>query len=794
MVGKHPSPFFMLIVATTHEISTDGLGARVAALPGFAAARAAAERAGVQAYLVGGAVRDTLLGLPALQLDLVVEGDQGLLVEALGGPAQIYDRFETATVRTASGEVDVARARAESYPRPGALPEVRPATIAEDLDRRDFTVNALAVPLADPDLLVDPHRGVDDLGAGVLRILHDRSFVDDPTRALRAARYAARLGLEPEPRTMALLRETDLNTVSRDRVVGELAKLAEEDDPRAGLRAARRVGPGAPRPGRGRADRGGRGVAVAPAVAGDRAPAAGRDRGDRWRRRPRRRIGRRRRPARRRPRWRSPRGAQRGGAGPVARAAGAAWLDDYVERWRDVRLAITGEDLIAAGVPEGPRVGRGLDAALRAKLDGETAGRDDELRIALEAAGLLMPLPGHGMARARWRALARGRAARRPGGVLDPRSAGPAPAPFESLNLGLYTDDAEDAVRDQPRPPGGRARARRGRRAVRLPGPRRRRSNAASAPPSPNPFSEPDGARPAERDGQVTSNPALTPLVQVADCLPVALPASAAWRCCTAAGAGSRRASSPAGPRRSARPPRRSVPGSAPAATRSARRCWRRSRTSATGSPTGACSTCPRSRGGCSTAPGSTAVESSGLCTSCEPELFFSHRRDAGRTGRQAGLAWIDALSRSATSTPRRCAATSSGCASAAGRRSRSWPRPSTSSPEELERLAEAGVELVGENRLQDLEAKRELYGDRFAWDFIGNLQSRKVKRILPLVRLIHSVATDSVLEQLGRHGTPGHGDPRRGQRRRRGGRRAGSRPAALGEFIDRARRSGSAG
>jgi uncharacterized pyridoxal phosphate-containing UPF0001 family protein len=71
---------------------------------------------------------------------------------------------------------------------------------------------------------------------------------------------------------------------------------------------------------------------------------------------------------------------------------------------------------------------------------------------------------------------------------------------------------------------------------------------------------------------------------------------------------------------------------------------------------------------------------------------------------------------------------------------------------EEMGVLADAGVDLVGENRLQDLEAKRERWGDAFAWDFIGNLQSRKVKRILPLTRLIHSVATDSVLEQLGRH------------------------------------------
>jgi uncharacterized pyridoxal phosphate-containing UPF0001 family protein len=74
---------------------------------------------------------------------------------------------------------------------------------------------------------------------------------------------------------------------------------------------------------------------------------------------------------------------------------------------------------------------------------------------------------------------------------------------------------------------------------------------------------------------------------------------------------------------------------------------------------------------------------------------------------------------------------------------------------EEMETLAAAGIELVGENRLQDLEAKRELYGDRFTWDFIGNVQSRKLRRILPLVRLVHSVASDSALEQLGRHGGP---------------------------------------
>jgi uncharacterized pyridoxal phosphate-containing UPF0001 family protein len=106
--------------------------------------------------------------------------------------------------------------------------------------------------------------------------------------------------------------------------------------------------------------------------------------------------------------------------------------------------------------------------------------------------------------------------------------------------------------------------------------------------------------------------------------------------------------------------------------------------------------------------------------------------------------------------------------------------------PEELGRLAEAGVGLVGENRLQDLEAKRELYGDRFAWDFIGNLQSRKIKRIVPLVRLIHSVATDSALEQLGRHAGPDTEILVEVNIAAEEG-KGGVAPTALGEFIDRA-------
>ena len=127
------------------------------------------------------------------------------------------EHFLTGKLEAAGREIDVAQTRAESYPRPGALPEVRPATIDEDLARRDFTVNAMAYPLAEDGELLDPHGGLDDLRAGLLRVLHERSFIDDPTRALRAARYAARFGFELDKATASLLADTDLSTVSEDR-------------------------------------------------------------------------------------------------------------------------------------------------------------------------------------------------------------------------------------------------------------------------------------------------------------------------------------------------------------------------------------------------------------------------------------------------------------------------------------------------------------------------------------------------------------------------------------------------
>src|SRR3954468_5551441 len=159
-------------------------------------------------YVVGGAVRDALLGRTPHELDVLVEGDATAVArrppERLGGVATIHERFGTATVRGAGHAFDVVSARSERYPHPGALPDVTlGATVREDLARRDFTVNAIAVRVAD-GALVEHDGARADLEAGVLRVLHDGSFRDDPTRLLRGARYAARLGFAIEPHTDAL--------------------------------------------------------------------------------------------------------------------------------------------------------------------------------------------------------------------------------------------------------------------------------------------------------------------------------------------------------------------------------------------------------------------------------------------------------------------------------------------------------------------------------------------------------------------------------------------------------------
>ncbi|HEX6945350.1 MAG TPA: polya polymerase, partial [Casimicrobiaceae bacterium] len=196
-------------------------------------------------WLVGGAVRDLLLDRPVRDLDLAVEGDLEPLAAALGTVVEAHGRFGTAEIEVPGGAlVNLAVTRAESYPRPGALPVVRWAPIDADLARRDFTVNAIAVGLSATERgeVRAAEHAFEDLAAGVLRVLHDRSFADDPTRVLRMARYVSRLGFAPEPRTAALAERADLGAVSGDRVGNEVRLLLEEPDPVAALAEGARWG------------------------------------------------------------------------------------------------------------------------------------------------------------------------------------------------------------------------------------------------------------------------------------------------------------------------------------------------------------------------------------------------------------------------------------------------------------------------------------------------------------------------------------------------------------------------
>lgn len=225
------------------------------------AAGRAADRAGVGLYLVGGVVRD-LLRPPSRSrpptasgpdLDLVVDGDGPAFARRLaaerGGEAVVHERFLTATVRRPDGgRVDLAGARRETYPQPAALPRVAPGTLDDDARRRDFTVNALAVRLNAGSFgtLHDPCGGRADLARRVLRILHPRSFRDDPTRILRAARYSARCGLRLEAGTLRALR-AEVRAGGLDRLTGarlwrELERVLAEPDPEPALRKLREWG------------------------------------------------------------------------------------------------------------------------------------------------------------------------------------------------------------------------------------------------------------------------------------------------------------------------------------------------------------------------------------------------------------------------------------------------------------------------------------------------------------------------------------------------------------------------
>jgi tRNA nucleotidyltransferase (CCA-adding enzyme) len=401
---------------------------RLAALPRLRPVLDAVEavREGEGVYLVGGTVRDILLDEPGFDVDLAVEGDgvrfAEVLARRIGGRVRSHDAFGTAVVEHGDGErVDVVTARRERYEASAALPVVEPGTIADDLARRDFTINAMATSLGADDLgrVVDPFDGRADLEASTIRVLHDRSFVDDPTRIFRAIRYASRYGFALDEHTLELARGAiDGGLVARltpARLRDELVLLLDEPQAPASIRQLGEL----------RADR-----AIHPSVgAGDPAAelferlealrdeyrlaipswrlalaALARDLGDEARP------------------WLDALALRRQDAQAVAAAVSAGprlaeelreartpadvvalaepypedaplmalaladtpALRDYFGRLRDVRLEVDGTDLARLGLQESPRVGEVLAELRRRKLNGELDGRDSELAAARE--------------------------------------------------------------------------------------------------------------------------------------------------------------------------------------------------------------------------------------------------------------------------------------------------------------------------------------------------------------------------------------------------------------------------
>lgn len=431
------------------QASLDGTAviARLRELPGGRELLELAEsRADIE--LIGGAVRDLLLdahGTPR-ELDVVVSNDSvglaGVLAAELSrddrsGPdtptPHVHDRFGTATVEWPEGRVDIAERRSERYAHPGALPEVGPGTVEQDLARRDFTVNTISVRLGGPDRaeLRCADGALEDLAARRLRVLHDQSFLDDPTRLMRMARYAARLGFEPDEQTARLAEQAiaagALDTVSPARIGAELRLTLAEPEPVAALESLEQLGalsalheaieldaplaraalaelPEPPeawpdvlllasllRPGHSydstdyetrlrvlldsyefpaaERERAVRSAILAPRIA-ERLQSAHKPSEiyEMAHREPLEAVAL---------------------AAAIADGAGQGEAAEAARRWlselRYVELEIGGEDLIAAGVTRGPEIGRRLQRALMRKLDGGLDGtRESELRAALE--------------------------------------------------------------------------------------------------------------------------------------------------------------------------------------------------------------------------------------------------------------------------------------------------------------------------------------------------------------------------------------------------------------------------
>jgi tRNA nucleotidyltransferase (CCA-adding enzyme) len=198
-----------------------------------------AEQNGVTAYAVGGIVRDYFLGRGNLDIDICLEengkrfGEQ--LKNTFGGKLTVHPQFGTALLETKGLKIDIARTRKENYPEPAHLPVVEAGTLKEDLVRRDFTINAMAFELKSDfsKHLIDPFEGQKDLQKGLIRVLHDKSFIDDPTRIFRAIRFTGRFGFQIEEHTKSLMEDSIklgmIQKLTPQRIRNEIMLILEEN-------------------------------------------------------------------------------------------------------------------------------------------------------------------------------------------------------------------------------------------------------------------------------------------------------------------------------------------------------------------------------------------------------------------------------------------------------------------------------------------------------------------------------------------------------------------------------------
>ncbi len=366
------------------------------------------------AYLVGGSVRDALLGLTPGDMDLSIVGDApqfaATFADKGGGVVEAVSQFGTARVGLPAGRFDLAMSRTETYATPGALPTVKSSGIQEDLSRRDFTINAMAVDLSPSNWgdLVDPHGGFSDTARRRIQILHPGSFRDDPTRIFRAIRYEQRLGFNLDPGALSLMkRDWDyMDLISAARVRGELEKIlgdplradilaaAEDRDVLAGIDISFRVSRAALQTMRRNPDRDilfYLALATASLTENEALSLVTRlEPPQEWRE-----------IILSSPRYRgmssilrnenlSPSEvvavlgefplplleAQRALTGSTNQKSR---LDQYLGILRHVRPEITGADLLGAGVPQGPEIGIMLDEVLRARMDGRVKSKEEEM-------------------------------------------------------------------------------------------------------------------------------------------------------------------------------------------------------------------------------------------------------------------------------------------------------------------------------------------------------------------------------------------------------------------------------